>query len=243
MNGYEHRYRRRCRRSSAAGGFVFALLITAVGVVMLLNTLGWVDATNFWDYVPLVLVTVGVVKVVESRGNAVSMAFGGILAVAGSLWFLDNTDILMLNKRFLLPFVIISIGVVLLIRAVERQQVGDAFRGAAAPEGYVNVWTMFGGVKRFVDSPEFRGADAFAMFGGVELDLSTAQIAEHALIDANAIFGGIEIKVPQDWNVEMKGLAIFGGYEDKTFHPRLEQNPPRLVLTGFAVFGGVTIKN
>jgi hypothetical protein len=59
------------------------------------------------------------------------------------------------------------------------------------------------------------------------------------------MFGGVEIWVPQNWTVEVVGHGIFGGYDDKTLPPRINpgDKPQHLVLTGYAMFGGVTVKN
>src|SRR5439155_24114805 len=106
----------------------------------------------------------------------------------------------------------------------------------------------FGGLKRRLDTPNFQGGEMIAVFGGIEVDLRRAQIAstdKEVIIDANATFGGIDLKVPETWQVVTRGLGIFGGYEDKTLPPRPQEGvtPPRLVVTGYAVFGGVTVQN
>ncbi len=87
-----------------------------------------------------------------------------------------------------------------------------------------------------------------AVFGSIELDLSDTSISSpdrRVRLDASAVFGGIEITVPRTWKVVMKNAAVFGGCEDKTVPPRPEPGfePPTLVITGAAVFGGVEIRN
>jgi len=87
-----------------------------------------------------------------------------------------------------------------------------------------------------------------AVFGGIEVDLRRASISParaEVVIDANATFGGIEIKVPETWLVICRGFGLFGGYEDKTIPPKPQEGAavPRLVITGYAVFGGVSVRN
>ena len=56
-----------------------------------------------------------------------------------------------------------------------------------------------------------------AVFGGANIDLTDATIsAEGALIEITTIFGGVELRVPDNVVVEIKGVPIFGGWEDKT---------------------------
>jgi hypothetical protein len=110
----------------------------------------------------------------------------------------------------------------------------------------LSEWAIFSGVRRRIDSPDFQGGEAFAMFGGVEIDMRKAvSTREEILIEANAIFGGIDLKVPENWNVTVRGSGIFGGYEDKTMDTRLapDAKQPHLIVNGFAIFGGVNIQN
>jgi hypothetical protein len=54
--------------------------------------------------------------------------------------------------------------------------------------------------------------------------------------------GGIEIKVPNTWDVVNEVFPFMGGIEDKTTRPT-GGSPPRLILRGFVMMGGVTIQN
>jgi predicted membrane protein len=82
------------------------------------------------------------------------------------------------------------------------------------------------------------------MFGGIELDMrKAASTLQEIVIEVNAVFGGIEVRVPENWNVTVRGAGIFGGYEDKIFRAPLDAKQPHLIVNGFAVFGGVTIQN
>jgi hypothetical protein len=53
--------------------------------------------------------------------------------------------------------------------------------------------------------------------------------------------GGVEVRVPEDWTVETRGMAVLGGFEDKTRRPLDDRR--KLVVTGLAVLGGVEVKN
>lgn len=250
----------RCR--SATGGFVFGIVIIVAGTLMLLDNLGVLHARDIWDYAPLVLVAIGLARIVEG-GPTPGLIFGGILTTGGTLWFLHNIDVLRIDPRYVWPVVLIGLGVMFLARAIDQQwrspvppapaldaEASEAAGGTAAPpsaaqpQAQVNIATLFGGVKRYVDSPDFRSADLFACFGGIDIDFRSAKIQQHAVIDANAVFGGIDIKVPRNWFVEIRGTGLFGGYEDKTLHPDESAGPaPRLTITGIAAFGGVSVSS
>jgi predicted membrane protein len=228
------------------GGFVVGGVLTLLGVLMLLRNFGIIER-DFWDYWPLGLVALGLYKIYEARGRSAGVMFGLIVTAIGSLMFLRTMDYLRFDADIFWPGIVICAGLVLLFRNLEHRKYleGSAPRDLAS-EAEVSQVAIFGGTKRLVDTKDFRSGDFVAVFGGVELDLSKSVMAtDEALIDATAVFGGIEIRVPTTWNVILKGSAIFGGYEDKTIHPALGQNEnaPKLILAGFAIFGGVTIKN
>jgi predicted membrane protein len=101
---------------------------------------------------------------------------------------------------------------------------------------------ILGAVSRGNNSSTFRGADLLAVMGGCEIDLRKAAINGEAVIDAFAMWGGIEIRVPEDWTVVSRIVPLMGGVEDKTRPPQTA-TAHRLVLRGFAVMGGIEIKN
>jgi hypothetical protein len=54
----------------------------------------------------------------------------------------------------------------------------------------------------------------------------------------------VDVIVPEGWRVQLGGLPIFGGYEDKTHKfGALAVDAPVLKVGATAIFGGVTVKN
>ena len=137
------------------------------------------------------------------------------------------------------------IGVLLVWRAYVppgRPRWGAGGRDDAAR---VDALAVLGGARRTSTGPDFRGGSLIAFMGGVEVDLRGAGMASgEAMIEALACWGGIEITVPRGWEVVSRGVPVLGSFEDKTQPPEPGPAPrPRLVVTGFAVMGGVEIKN
>src|SRR5215510_986276 len=60
---------------------------------------------------------------------------------------------------------------------------------------------------------EFRGGTMFAWFGGIDVDLTEAELAQGARIRANTLFGGVAIKIPPGWRVQSKAKALMGGVD------------------------------
>lgn len=86
--------------------------------------------------------------------------------------------------------------------------------------------------------------NSFAFWGGVELDLRTARFAERfSTITCVAIMGGIDVIVPDDITVEVTGVGVMGSFDSQGDSPRHPSpNAPVVRVTGFAFWGGVTVK-
>jgi hypothetical protein len=111
----------------------------------------------------------------------------------------------------------------------------------AGTDNVVDVVAVLGGFERRVTTPDFRGGEITAILGGCELDLREASIVKEAVINVFAIWGGINIKVPPDWTVVLNGTPLMGGFSEKTVTP--PDASKRLVITGYAIMGGVEVRN
>jgi hypothetical protein len=104
------------------------------------------------------------------------------------------------------------------------------------------VVAIFGGASRKGEWVVPAQLTAFAMFGGVELDLTRVTFAQaESEIIAVAVMGGVEITVPEGLTVQVDGIGIFGGFDQKAEGPG-EPGAPVLRIKGAALFGGVEIK-
>ncbi len=254
------------RRSPLTSRLVFGLLLIFLGVVFTLDQMRWIDAEDVLRLWPLVLIAAGAGKLFGPR-SAGSRFTGLILIVVGGWLLLEILDVVYASIWDYWPLLLVLVGV----RIVWRGLVGES-RAAADSASTVNAVAMLGGMSRASDSPDFRGGDMMAFMGGCEVDLRRARIATGpAVIDAFAFWGGVEIRVPEDWVVSVKGIPFMGGYEDNTRplanghsdpSSRSDGPPPlppgeppplpsgfpyaprqELVVKGFAIMGGVEVKN
>ena len=105
-----------------------------------------------------------------------------------------------------------------------------------------SVVAIFGGATRKGEWIMPAQLTAFAMFGGIELDLTQSTFAQaESEIIAVAVMGGIEITVPEGLAVHVDGMGIFGGFDQKAEGPG-QPGAPVLRVKGAALFGGVEVK-
>ena len=256
------------------GGLIGGVILAGIGVLLLLQNLGIPYFDDLERYWPVILIVVGIAQASRSMGMG-GRIWGGAVFAAGVIFLLNNFGIIHGDVwRFLWPGVLIMIGLGMLARSIDRRtggaslppgasgdyakkmaddirdriisRAGGSASASANSPNHLNEWAIFGGTRRRIDSQDFQGGEAFAMFGGIELDLrKAASTRDEIVIEVNAIFGGVEVRVPENWNVTVRGAGIFGGYEDKTMDTRAvpDAKQPHLIVNGFAVFGGVTIQN
>ncbi len=214
--------------------------IMAVGVLFTLDNLGVLEAGSIFRYWPVVLIVIGLAKLAEpTPGQSVFAAW--TFLIGGGLLLGANLNVISMKRLF--PLFIVGAGGAMVYQALRgpRPVLRRSDVSTAGQEDYVKSVAFMSGVKRAVSSLDFRGGEAMAFMGGVELDLRNAQVVDEAVFDAFAFWGGVDITVPLDWEVVNRGFALMGGFEDKT--TRTASPRGRLVVTGVAIMGGVEVKN
>ncbi|GHE04320.1 hypothetical protein GCM10010339_35280 [Streptomyces alanosinicus] len=102
---------------------------------------------------------------------------------------------------------------------------------------------LFGGFRRsgeWVVPPRFT---AWSMWGGGRIDLTEARFAaQETVVRAVALWGATGIVVPDDIDVEVRGLALFGALGRRGARKVGRPGVPRVVVKGFALFGAVVTK-
>jgi hypothetical protein len=232
---------------------LIGVLVVLLGVALLADTTGLYDTTVLLRYTPTLFVAVAVYAIVVSDFQNL---FGplAIAAVAGTtqLVVLGVVDAASLWQFW--PVLVILFGLSVLAGRLRS-------RARSSDGSYLDAVAIFGGVERRVTSGAFRGATLSALFGGTELDLRDAVVAARpARVTAMAVFGGVEVIVPRDWAVDIDVLPILGGATDDRprwnagnasdedrdrrrdrDHEAGQDRPADLVVTGTALFGGISV--
>lgn len=138
--------------------------------------------------------------------------------------------------HFFFAAVLILVGLRILLGKESKVNFGGQ---TTTGEEFFNDVAIFSSVNKAIKTENFKGGKVVVIFAGGQIDLSQARATESVVeIEAVAIFGGLKLIVPKDWRVNSKGVAILGGFDNKTGS---EATGPTLNLKGVAIFGGVEI--
>lgn len=216
------------------GGFILI-----IGVLSLLDNLAIFSARDILQFWPMVFIAVGILKLSQSNGRSGPL-IGAALISVGALMTLHNLGWIHFRMRDWWPLFLIFGGFMVIFK-------GRAFKdtetnlASVNSDSKIDVVAIMSGNQGKNSSQDFRGGEITAVMGGVELDLRGASIQSEAVLNVWATWGGIEVKIPSDWTVVNNTIALMGGVDDKSV-PAMNSGK-RLVINGYAIMGGVEIKN
>lgn len=230
-------------RPGTSNKTLIGVILVLAGLFLVIRNTGFFP--DFIDNVifswPMLLVVIGLVMTLgstEKSAGVIVMAVGGFFMIP--LIFRETFH--MYNMFW--PSIFIIIGVIFIVSR-RRGWNAPISKGIAGDE-YVDYVNIFSGGERQIVSQNFRGGKISAVFGGIELDLTKANLAPGVSeMEIACIFGGATIIVPDDWWVSIEVTPILGGFSDsrKLSPGRVVDSSKHLVIKGAVIFGGGEVKS
>jgi predicted membrane protein len=231
----------RASRRSMPGQVVMGIATIAFGLLFLLDNLDILDFHRAFSFWPTVFILIGAFKLWDTQ-TPNGRAFGVIMIAVGMTMLLNRLGYIHFNIRDMWPLILIAIGAVIVYRAIAgRRQLDQPQPVDPEADNIIDVTAILGGFSRRITTQHFRGGEVTAFMGGAELDMREASFEGEAVINVFAAMGGITIRVPTDWSVVLDGTPVMGGFEEKTLMAK--DTNKRLVIKGYAVMGGVEVRN
>jgi predicted membrane protein len=216
---------------------ILGVVLLLIGAGLIANQFGLIPFQILtW---PTILIIVGVVMLTRKQDN-----FTGYILIAVGAFFLIPRfiDLPFEYRNMFWPIFLVLMGILLIFRSTNG--FGGFGRGTIErgfSDDYIDDINIFGGHNRKLNSMSFRGGKITSAFGGGTYDLTSAQLAPGInVLDQITIFGGSKLIVPNDWDIKIEVVAIFGGFTDKRGKLPLQTSvsEKKLVIKGVAVFGG-----
>jgi predicted membrane protein len=119
--------------------------------------------------------------------------------------------------------------------------------GTIETEDFIHKDYIFTGSKEKWTQRKLKNVEIEAVFSGVELDFTQAELADDikvaAHIKVKSVFSGVILYVPDDWNITIQKTGVFGGFADNRPNRVLQVASNKLVILEVeAVFGGGEIR-
>lgn len=226
---------------------ILGLIFMFLGVIWLLDNFSVLpfavkDIVFSWQ---MLLIGIGLINLFGRNSY-----FAGLVMILIGVFFL-LPEIIPFSFRFthlFWPVLLIAIGLLIIFRhnVTHHNHFHNHFhKSEMSPDNTIDEVNIFGGSKQNIVSNDFRGGKITSIFGGSEIDLTNAKLAEGKnILEMVCIFGGSSIIVPSDWHVRTEVVSILGGFADKRHNIPGAQNKEReLIIKGVAIFGGGEIKS
>ena len=230
--------------------YALGIIVIIAGILLLIEKTGFLsfEIQHILLSWPMLLIAIGTVSFSSSE----SRTPGTILMLIGGIFLLSRIFELSFNVMHLgWPLILIVIGVLILVKRSPGNLWHRRFQGINDTnknnlgDGYIHEENIFSGGKQRVMHQVFRGGHINCIFGGSEVDLTQATLADGVNeLEVNTIFGGVTLIVPSDWRIQLKMTSIMGGFADKRSY--IKENPDTsrvLIIKGSTIFGGGELKS
>lgn len=233
--------------SSGKSTIIIGLFIIISGVLLLLNNLGLTDISSaevFRTYWPIILIVWGFdVFKKDNNINRSHFILSILTIILGLLLLGRNLDFFAFDLKIIWqlfwPLVFILLGF-------------SIIKGSTKTKGA--NWAIMSGFEKKNTNWTLKNENYIALMGGIELDLSVADIPEKEThLDLTAVMGGIDIKVPKDMNIIANGICLLGGIDfmnddaggliaTRKFEHKGEPENKKLIISYRTLMGGIDIK-
>lgn len=245
------------------GRLILGVILVAIGVLYMADNFflfPW-HLRNLVFSWPAILVLIGIVMLLNSRDSSA----GIFLIVIGGALLVFRYYHIPISYIFAeyWPVILILFGLFILLKPSSRIKHSDVYghkhnddpdmqdknrnkQDINSNDEYINEVAILAGAERRFHTTNFRGGKVTVVFGGAEIDLRDAKLAEgRQIVDVLTIFGGVDISVPRDWKVIITATSIFGGIDDeRRKDSSISYDDTRVLeIKGTVLFAGIDIKN
>lgn len=235
-------------RNPFGGGRALAgLIVVIVGTLLLAREVG-ADIPYWFFSWHMLLISFGLyLGARHSFRNPVWL----IPVAIGTAFLLEDLVPGIRIREYFWPLLIICVGIIMIFRS--RRRGSDMFKAwelkanetTSMSEGSFESVTIFGENKKQILSKDFKGGESVCVFGGVEINLTQADINGRIPLELVQVFGGTKLIVPGHWKIDTEEVvSVFGGLNDKRHVQNVVTDQTKvLVLKGTTFFGGIDIKS
>jgi predicted membrane protein len=244
---------------------VIGVLFTMVGAFLLFNNMGFFIPEVYHVIIswPMLVIAIGTVLLFDKPSDHKSA--GIVLILVGALFLIPKIFCVSIGG-VIFPLLIIVVGLGFIVKAATRKNENKDYETWCGEhpnwkkhfndfgknitqnnESIVRKEYVFASSKEKWTQGKLKNVEIEAVFSGVELDFTQAELADGlkfaAYIKVKSVFSGVVLYVPDDWNIMVQKTGVFGGFTDNRPNRVLQVSSNKLVLLEVeAVFGGGEIR-
>ncbi len=210
------------------------LIFILIGALFLISIIAPEFNIDFSYLIPLVLMASSLYYII--KGKKFTLANTTVLYL-GTWFLLEELNIIKdpLDDAFF-PILLIIIGLFIVIESLKVKKVFKR-----KDNNLKNYYGIFSGLEEKITDTNFKGANIYSVFGGVDLDLRELELKEDITINAYSIFGGTSIFVKDNFKVKFNSFSLFGGNENKSITTD-KKKVSTLTINCISIFGGTEVK-
>jgi len=213
------------------------IILIILGIYLVLNMIFdfSIDLSGAWT----LFIIIPCILALKKDGFKPMPAIG--LAI-GILFMLSARDIISFSTciKFMIPAALIIWGAsILLSGKAIRKRIAD--NNIQPKDNLPEYSAIFSEQRILCNNEVYAGANINAIMGSALLDLRNAYISEDVVTNCSAIFGGITISVPDNVNVSVSCIPIFGGIDNRMAKRNIP-DAPTIYVNATCMFGGIDIR-
>lgn len=211
---------------------IWGIVFIALGLVLLGKFLGLYDFNIFFDgWWTLFIIIPSLIDLIFENHKSTSLTFLilGILLLVASRDYMSYKNIF----KIFICLVFIICGLKMVFKSHSKPKIKQ--------NKDIPIYTgIFGGIEEKYSKNKFNGCKIISVFGGSTVDLRDALIEKDCIVEVFSIFGGSDLIVPDNVNVVVSGVALFGGCDNKKGNQK--NNEITIYVEQVSIFGGLDIK-
>lgn len=217
---------------------LWGAVLIFIGIIIGLNSLNIISINLLFDgWWTLFIIVPSLINLITDRekiSNIIGLLVGIVLLLACN----DIITFGLISKLFV-PTLLVLIGIYLILHDRFDSKIKKEIKrlkkdSKVSDDEYSAIF----GSTSYNSISNLNGSNFNAIFGEVNVDLTSNNIEEDIAISSTAIFGSVDIKVPKDVNVKVVGTPVFASIDNKV---KTKDCKNTIFINCVALFGGVEI--
>lgn len=217
---------------------MWGLVFIIIGVILSLNVLDIFTFNIFFKGWWTLFIIIPSFIALFKRGHTLSNLFFLLLGVGLLLSCQGIIEFSILRKLFF-PTILIFVGIHIIYCSAVTGEIKKEM--ALINKSDKELYNCFSNSESNYDGEKFEGCNIDTIFGAFTLNLQNAKISSDVYIKETSVFGKTTIFMPENVNVKVTSVNIFGATEDN--RPNISNDHKYTIYVNASnVFGGLEIK-